>query len=175
MENDIQTVQADTFHQLLHLEVLQMELRELWLRNNAIESIPSYSFNRLPSLLRLDLGELKKLEYISEGAFEGLLNLKYLNLGMCNIKGTPNLIPLVGLEELQVSGNHFPEIRPGSFHGLSSLKKLWVMNAQGDVELSAACTAMNSGPCFAVSCSGAEPTDDSVPTFQGEYLLCFLT
>ncbi|KAK2092021.1 hypothetical protein P7K49_028549 [Saguinus oedipus] len=123
-------VQADTFRQLHHLEVLHLntlelfhiwltvissgafeylsKLRELWLHNNAIESIPSYSFNWVPSLLCLDLGELKKLEYISEGAFEGLLNLKYLNLGMGNIKGTPNLTPLVGLEELEVSGELLP-------------------------------------------------------------------
>ncbi|NWH77642.1 LRRC4 protein, partial [Piaya cayana] len=106
------------------------KLRELWLRNNPIESIPSYAFNRVPSLMRLDLGELKKLEYISEGAFEGLYNLKYLNLGTCNIKDMPNLTPLVGLEELEMSGNHFPAIKPGSFHGLKSLKKLWIMNSQ---------------------------------------------
>ncbi|XP_063782758.1 leucine-rich repeat-containing protein 4 [Pseudophryne corroboree] len=106
------------------------KLRELWLRNNPIESIPSYAFNRVPSLMRLDLGELKKLEYISEGAFEGLYNLKYLNLGMCNIRDMPNLTPLIGLEELEISGNNFPEIKPGSFHGLKALKKLWIMNSQ---------------------------------------------
>ncbi|XP_016402866.1 leucine-rich repeat-containing protein 4-like, partial [Sinocyclocheilus rhinocerous] len=77
------------------------------------------------------LGELRKLEYISDGAFEGLVNLKYLNLGMCSIRGEmPNLTPLVGLEELEISENLFPEIKPGSFSGLSSLKKLWIMNSQ---------------------------------------------
>ncbi|XP_033881960.1 leucine-rich repeat-containing protein 4-like [Acipenser ruthenus] len=171
MENNIQMIQADTFRNLHHLEVLQLgrnsirqievgafngltslntlelfdnrltvipsgafeylsKLRELWLRNNPIESIPSYAFNRVPSLMRLDLGELRKLEYISEGAFEGLYNLKYLNLGMCNIREMPNLNPLVGLEELEMSENHFPEIKPGSFQGLKSLKKLWIMNSQ---------------------------------------------
>ncbi|XP_067276252.1 leucine-rich repeat-containing protein 4.2 [Pseudorasbora parva] len=106
------------------------KLRELWLRNNPIESIPSYAFNRVPSLMRLDLGELKKLEYISEGAFEGLYNLKYLNLGMCNLREMPVLTPLVGLEELEMSENYFPEIKPGSFRGLKSLKKLWIMNSR---------------------------------------------
>uniref|UniRef100_A0A4W4FNE1 Ig-like domain-containing protein n=1 Tax=Electrophorus electricus TaxID=8005 RepID=A0A4W4FNE1_ELEEL len=106
------------------------KLRELWLRNNPVESIPSYAFNRVPSLMRLDLGELRKLEYISEGAFEGLVNLKYLNLGMCNIRGEiPNLSPLVALEELEISENFFPEITPSSFRGLASLRKLWVMNS----------------------------------------------
>ncbi|XP_052411205.1 leucine-rich repeat-containing protein 4 [Carassius gibelio] len=172
MENAIEAVQADSFRNLHHLEILQLgrnairqievgafsgltnlntlelfdnrltvvpsgafeylsKLRELWLRNNPIESIPSYAFNRVPSLMRLDLGELKKLEYISDGAFEGLVNLKYLNLGMCNIRGEmPNLTPLVGLEDLEISENLFPEIKPGSFRGLSSLKKLWIMNSQ---------------------------------------------
>ncbi|XP_041934065.1 leucine-rich repeat-containing protein 4 [Alosa sapidissima] len=172
MENSIEAIQADSFRNLHHLEVLQLgrnairqievgafngltslntlelfdnrltvvpsgafeylsKLRELWLRNNPIESIPSYAFNRVPSLMRLDLGELRKLEYISDGAFEGLHNLKYLNLGMCNIRGEmPNLSPLLGLEELEISENLFPEIKPGSFKGLRSLKKLWIMNSQ---------------------------------------------
>lgn len=172
MENSIESVQADSFRNLHHLEVLQLgrnairqievgafsgltnlntlelfdnrltvvpsgafeylsKLRELWLRNNPIESIPSYAFNRVPSLMRLDLGELRKLEYISDGAFEGLINLKYLNLGMCNVRGEmPNLTPLVGLEELEISENLFTEIKPGSFRGLTSLKKLWIMNSQ---------------------------------------------
>ncbi|XP_062338656.1 leucine-rich repeat-containing protein 4 [Osmerus eperlanus] len=180
MENAIDAVQADSFRNLHHLEVLQLgrnairkievgafngltslntlelfdnrltvvpsgafeylsKLRELWLRNNPIESISSNAFNRVPSLMRLDLGELRKLDFISEGAFEGLQNLKYLNLGMCNIRGEmPNLSPLKGLEELEISENVFPEIKPGSFRGLGSLKKLWVMNSQiGTIERNA--------------------------------------
>ncbi|XP_006033665.1 leucine-rich repeat-containing protein 4, partial [Alligator sinensis] len=145
--NAIRQIEVGAFNGLASLNTLELfdnwltvipsgafeylsKLRELWLRNNPIESIPSYAFNRVPSLMRLDLGELKKLEYISEGAFEGLYNLKYLNLGMCNIKDMPNLTPLVGLEELEMSGNNFPQIKPGSFHGLKSLKKLWIMNSQ---------------------------------------------
>uniref|UniRef100_A0A8C2ZT66 Leucine rich repeat containing 4 n=1 Tax=Cyclopterus lumpus TaxID=8103 RepID=A0A8C2ZT66_CYCLU len=146
--NAIRQIEVGAFNGLTSLNTLELfdnrltvvpsgafeylsKLRELWLRNNPIESIPSYAFNRVPSLMRLDLGELRKLEYISEGAFEGLENLKYLNLGMCNIRGDmPNLSPLKGLEELEISENHFPEIKPGSFNGLRSLKKLWVMNSQ---------------------------------------------
>uniref|UniRef100_A0A665V2N1 Leucine rich repeat containing 4.2 n=1 Tax=Echeneis naucrates TaxID=173247 RepID=A0A665V2N1_ECHNA len=170
MENSIETIQADSFRHLHHLEVLQLgrnairqievgafngltslntlelfdnrltvipsgafeylsKLRELWLRNNPIESIPSYAFNRVPSLMRLDLGELRKLEYISDGAFEGLQNLKYLNLGMCNLREFPNLSPLVGLEELEISENVFPELKPGAFRELKNLRKLWIMNS----------------------------------------------
>ncbi|NXC48106.1 LRRC4 protein, partial [Penelope pileata] len=145
--NAIRQVEVGAFNGLASLNTLELfdnwltvvpsgafeylsKLRELWLRNNPIESIPSYAFNRVPSLLRLDLGELKKLEYISEGAFEGLYNLKYLNLGMCNIREVPNLTPLVGLEELEMSGNHFPRLKPGAFRGLKSLKKLWIMSSQ---------------------------------------------
>uniref|UniRef100_A0A668TC43 Ig-like domain-containing protein n=1 Tax=Oreochromis aureus TaxID=47969 RepID=A0A668TC43_OREAU len=146
--NAIRQIEVGAFNGLTSLNTLELfdnrltvvpsgafeylsKLRELWLRNNPIESIPSYAFNRVPSLMRLDLGELRKLEYISEGAFEGLQNLKYLNLGMCNIRGDmPNLSPLKGLEELEISENLFPMIKPGSFKGLRSLKKLWVMNSQ---------------------------------------------
>ncbi|KAM9771517.1 leucine-rich repeat-containing protein 4 [Syngnathus typhle] len=146
--NAIRQIEVGAFNGLTSLNTLELfdnrltvvpsgafeylsKLRELWLRNNPIESIPSYAFNRVPSLMRLDLGELRKLEYISEGAFEGLQNLKYLNLGMCNIKGEmPNMSPLKGLEDLEISENHFPVIKPSSFKGLNSLKKLWVMNSQ---------------------------------------------
>lgn len=146
--NAIRQIEVGAFNGLTSLNTLELfdnrltvvpsgafeylsKLRELWLRNNPIESIPSYAFNRVPSLMRLDLGELRKLEYISEGAFEGLQNLKYLNLGMCNIKGDlPNLSPLKGLEELEISENQFTEIKPGFFKGLRSLKKLWMMNSQ---------------------------------------------
>lgn len=146
--NTIRQIEVGAFNGLTNLNTLELfdnrltvvpsgafeylsKLRELWLRNNPIESIPSYAFNRVPSLMRLDLGELRKLEYISEGAFEGLYNLKYLNLGMCNIQGDmPNLSPLQGLEELEISENLFPEIKPGSFRSLRSLKKLWIMNSQ---------------------------------------------
>ncbi|KAL4659496.1 leucine-rich repeat-containing protein 4-like [Arapaima gigas] len=145
--NAIRQIEVGAFNGLTSLNTLELfdnrltvipsgafeylsKLRELWLRNNPIESIPSYAFNRVPSLMRLDLGELRKLEYISDGAFEGLYNLKYLNLGMCNIREMPTLTPLVGLEELEISENHFPEIKPGSFRGLKSLKKLWIMNSQ---------------------------------------------
>ncbi|XP_072311176.1 leucine-rich repeat-containing protein 4 [Eucyclogobius newberryi] len=146
--NAIRQIEVGAFNGLTSLNTLELfdnrltvvpsgafeylsKLRELWLRNNPIESIPSYAFNRVPSLMRLDLGELRKLEYISDGAFEGLQNLKYLNLGMCNIRGDlPNLSPLKGLEELEISENLFPTIKPGSFKGLRALKKLWVMNSQ---------------------------------------------
>ncbi|XP_060102048.1 leucine-rich repeat-containing protein 4 [Heteronotia binoei] len=145
--NAIRQIEVGAFNGLASLNTLELfdnwltvvpsgafeylsKLRELWLRNNPIESISSYAFNRVPSLMRLDLGELKKLKYISEGAFEGLYNLKYLNLGMCAIRDMPNLTPLVGLEELEMSGNHFPAIKPGAFHGLKSLKKLWIMSSQ---------------------------------------------
>lgn len=109
------------------------KLRELWLRNNPIETLPSYAFNRVPSLRRLDLGELKKLEYISDAAFVGLVNLRYLNLGMCGLKDIPKLTPLVRLEELELSGNRLEIIRPGSFQGLVSLRKLWLMHSQVSV------------------------------------------
>ncbi|MEQ2218301.1 Leucine-rich repeat-containing protein 4C, partial [Xenoophorus captivus] len=146
-KNHIRKIELGAFNGLASLNTLELfdnrlttipngafeylsKLKELWLRNNPIESIPSYAFNRVPSLRRLDLGELKRLSYISEGAFEGLSNLRYLNLGMCNLKEIPNLTPLVKLDELEMSGNQLSVIRPGSFKGLIHLQKLWMMHAQ---------------------------------------------
>ncbi|XP_053742588.1 leucine rich repeat containing 4C, genome duplicate a [Synchiropus splendidus] len=146
-KNHIRKIELGAFNGLANLNTLELfdnrlttipngafeylsKLKELWLRNNPIESIPSYAFNRVSSLRRLDLGELKRLSYISEGAFEGLSNLRYLNLGMCNLKEIPNLIPLVKLDELEMSGNQLSIIRPGSFKGLIHLQKLWMMHAQ---------------------------------------------
>ncbi|KAG9472060.1 leucine-rich repeat-containing protein 4C [Eleutherodactylus coqui] len=145
--NHIRTIEIGAFNGLANLNTLELfdnrlttipngafeylsKLKELWLRNNPIESIPSYAFNRIPSLRRLDLGEMKRLSYISEGAFEGLSNLKYLNLGMCNLREIPNLTPLVKLDELDLSGNHLSVLRPGSFQGLTHLQKLWIMHSQ---------------------------------------------
>uniref|UniRef100_A0A673GY91 Leucine rich repeat containing 4Ba n=1 Tax=Sinocyclocheilus rhinocerous TaxID=307959 RepID=A0A673GY91_9TELE len=104
-----------------------------YLRYNPIETLPGYAFHRVPSLRRLDLGELKKLDYISDAAFVGLINLRYLNLGMCGLKDIPNLTALVRLEELELSGNRLEIIRPGSFQGLESLRKLWLMHSQMSV------------------------------------------
>ncbi|KAK3525853.1 hypothetical protein QTP70_010931 [Hemibagrus guttatus] len=146
-KNHIRSIEIGAFNGLASLNTLELfdnrlttipngafeylsKLKELWLRNNPIESIPAYAFNRVPSLRRLDLGELKRLSYISEGAFEGLSNLRYLNLGMCNLKEIPNLTPLVRLDELEMSGNQLSVIRPGSFKGLVHLQKLWMMHAQ---------------------------------------------
>uniref|UniRef100_A0A3Q0RCG4 Leucine rich repeat containing 4B n=1 Tax=Amphilophus citrinellus TaxID=61819 RepID=A0A3Q0RCG4_AMPCI len=109
------------------------KLRELWLRNNPIETLQAFAFHRVPSLRRLDLGELRKLDYISEAAFEGLINLRFLNLGMCGLKDIPNLTPLVRLEELELSGNQLGIVRPGSFQGLVSLRKLWLMHSRVSV------------------------------------------
>ncbi|XP_007239179.3 leucine-rich repeat-containing protein 4C [Astyanax mexicanus] len=146
-KNHIRNIEIGAFNGLTNLNTLELfdnrlttipngafeylsKLKELWLRNNPIESIPSYAFNRLPSLRRLDLGELKRLSYVSDGAFEGLGNLRYLNLGMCNLKEVPNIQPLVRLDELEMSGNQLTVIRPGSFKGLVHLHKLWMMHAQ---------------------------------------------
>ncbi|KAG5832334.1 hypothetical protein ANANG_G00290000 [Anguilla anguilla] len=146
-KNHIRQIEVGAFNGLPNLNTLELfdnrltlvpsqafeylsKLRELWLRNNPIETLPGYAFHRVPSLRRLDLGELKKLDYISDAAFVGLINLRYLNLGMCGLKDIPNLTALVRLEELELSGNQLRIIRPGSFQGLVSLRKLWLMHSQ---------------------------------------------
>ncbi|XP_067101057.1 leucine-rich repeat-containing protein 4B isoform X1 [Osmerus mordax] len=146
-KNHIRQIEVGAFNGLPNLNTLELfdnrltvvpsqafeylsKLRELWLRNNPIETLPAFAFNRVPSLRRLDLGELRKLDYISEAAFEGLVNLRFLNLGMCGLKDIPNLTPLVRLEELELSGNQLGIVRPGSFQGLVSLRKLWLMHSR---------------------------------------------
>ncbi|XP_030626067.1 leucine-rich repeat-containing protein 4B [Chanos chanos] len=146
-KNHIRQIEVGAFNGLQNLITLELfdnrlplvpsqafeylsKLRELWLRNNPIETLPAYAFHRVPSLRRLDLGELRKLGYISEAAFEGLVNLRFLNLGMCGLKDVPNLTPLVRLEELELSGNLLGVVRPGSFQGLVSLRKLWLMHSR---------------------------------------------
>ncbi|XP_016117849.1 leucine-rich repeat-containing protein 4C-like, partial [Sinocyclocheilus grahami] len=145
--NHIRNIEIGAFNGLTSLNTLELfdnrlttipngafeylsKLKELWLRNNPIESIPSDAFSRLPSLRRLDLGELKRLSYISSGAFQGLSTLRYLNLGMCNLKEVPNIQPLIRLDELEMSGNQLTVIQPSSFKGLIHLQKLWMMHAQ---------------------------------------------
>uniref|UniRef100_A0A665T1A1 Ig-like domain-containing protein n=1 Tax=Echeneis naucrates TaxID=173247 RepID=A0A665T1A1_ECHNA len=149
-KNQIRQIEVGAFNGLPNLNTLELfdnrltlvpshafeylsKLRELWLRNNPIETLPGYAFHRVPSLRRLDLGELKKLDFISDAAFVGLINLRYLNLGMCGLKDIPKLTALLRLEELELSGNRLEIIRPGSFQGLVSLRKLWLMHSQVSV------------------------------------------
>ncbi|XP_071375544.1 leucine-rich repeat-containing protein 4B-like isoform X3 [Centroberyx affinis] len=149
-KNHIRQIEVGAFNGLPNLNTLELfdnrltvvpsqafeylsKLRELWLRNNPIETLPAFAFHRVPSLRRLDLGELRKLDFISEAAFEGLVNLRFLNLGMCGLKDIPNLTPLVRLEELELSGNQLGIVRPGSFQGLVSLRKLWLMHSRVSV------------------------------------------
>ncbi|XP_051925349.1 leucine-rich repeat-containing protein 4B [Hippocampus zosterae] len=146
-KNRIRQIEVGAFNGLPNLNTLELfdnhltvvpsqafeylsKLRELWLRNNPIETLPAFAFHRVPSLRRLDLGELRKLDFISEAAFEGLINLRFLNLGMCGLNDIPNLAPLVRLEELELSGNQLGIVRPGSFQGLASLRKLWLMHSK---------------------------------------------
>ncbi|XP_063076883.1 leucine-rich repeat-containing protein 4B-like [Engraulis encrasicolus] len=146
-KNHIQQIEVGAFNGLPALTTLELfdnrltvvpsgafeylsKLRELWLRNNPIETINSNAFARVPSLRRLDLGELRKLVYISDMAFDGLENLRFLNLGMCELKDVPKLTALVRLEELELSGNQLGVLRPGSFQGLSALRKLWLMHSR---------------------------------------------
>ncbi|KAI4876665.1 hypothetical protein NFI96_007090 [Prochilodus magdalenae] len=121
-KNHIRSIEIGAFNGLASLNTLELfdnrlttipngafeylsKLKELWLRNNPIESIPSYAFNRVPSLRRLDLG---------------LSNLRYLNLGMCNLKEIPNLIPL----KLWMMHAQIQTIERNAFDDLQSLVEL---------------------------------------------------
>lgn len=95
--------------------VYLFKLKEFWLRNNFIESIFFYVFNRIFFLRRLDLGELKRFLYILEGVFEGLFNLRYLNFVMCNFREIFNFTSFVKFDELDFFGNYLFVIRFGFF------------------------------------------------------------
>ncbi|KAI1884701.1 hypothetical protein AGOR_G00229130 [Albula goreensis] len=162
-KNHIRQIEVGAFNGLQNLNTLELfdnrltlvpsqafeylsKLRELWLRNNPIETLPGYAFHRVPSLRRLDLGELKKLDYISDAAFVGLINLRYLNLGMCGLKDIPNLTALVSviernafddlkaLEELNLSHNSLHSLPHDLFTPLQKLERVhlnhnpWVCN-----------------------------------------------
>uniref|UniRef100_A0A2K5WZ29 Leucine rich repeat containing 4 n=1 Tax=Macaca fascicularis TaxID=9541 RepID=A0A2K5WZ29_MACFA len=129
--NSIRQIEVGAFNGLASLNTLELfdnwltvipsgafeylsKLRELWLRNNPIESIPSYAFNRVPSLMRLDLGELKKLwvmnsqvSLIERNAFDGLASLVELNLAHNNLSSLPHdlFTPLRYLVELHLHHN----------------------------------------------------------------------
>ncbi|XP_024001180.1 leucine-rich repeat-containing protein 4B-like [Salvelinus sp. IW2-2015] len=175
-KNKISQIEVGAFNGLPNLNTLELfdnrltlvpsqaleylsKLRELWLRNNPIETLPGYAFHRVPSLRRLDLGELKKLDYISDAAFVGLVNLRYLNLGMCGLKDIPNLTALVRLEELELSGNRLEIIRDHITTGLALSRAWWSLpvaegRAGSKLSLLRRCTSPARGRYIG---SGPEP------------------
>ncbi|CAH1250587.1 leucine-rich repeat-containing protein 4C-like [Branchiostoma lanceolatum] len=113
-------------------------LRELWLRGNPIKRINSWAFVHVPTLTYLDIGELKDLEFISDNAFLGLTKLRYLNMGVTNLKKMPGIRHLTNLEELDLSGNPIAVIEADHFQSLRNLRKLWLTYMQiNTVEMNA--------------------------------------
>lgn len=110
--NYISEIHEKSFYGLEALQILLIQQQEgrLVLRNNA--------FSGLSNLTRLDLAYNKDLQ-VDPGAFNGLFNLRVLNLTECKLNGSilsgDYLRPLVSLEQLSLSGNNIPKIRPASF------------------------------------------------------------
>lgn len=110
--NYISEIHEKSFYGLEALQILLIQQQEgrLVLRNNA--------FTGLSNLTRLDLAYNKDLQ-VDPGAFNGLFNLRVLNLTECKLNGSilsgDYLRPLVSLEQLSLSGNNIPKIRPASF------------------------------------------------------------
>ncbi|XP_053473538.1 toll-like receptor 5 isoform X2 [Ictalurus furcatus] len=110
--NYISEIHEKSFYGLEALQILliQQQERRLVLRNNA--------FSGLSNLVLLDLAYNNDLQ-VDPGAFNGLFNLRVLNLTECKLNGSilsgDYLRPLVSLEQLSLSGNNILKIRPASF------------------------------------------------------------
>ncbi|KAG5262441.1 hypothetical protein AALO_G00275170 [Alosa alosa] len=128
-ENTIKIIKSDTFRHLRHLEILQLSKNHI----QQIEGPWRLAWPVPAARGAWTHGEAARLVYISDMAFDGLENLRFLNLGvMLELKGRAQLAAEWRLE-LELSGNQLGMLRPGSFQGLVSLRKLWLMHSRVSV------------------------------------------
>lgn len=80
-------------------------LKSIQLRNGKIRSIPRAAFHQLPFVSQISIYNMS-LETIEKGAFQGLLNLKYLDLENNNLRDLPyDLFKKTGLRSLSLDAN----------------------------------------------------------------------
>ena len=103
------------------LERASVYIKELLLCDNNIETIQG--LNSCKNLVFLDLGD-NKISRIEKGAFNGLNNLKELNLFGNKIEKIENLEPLTNLEGLILSGNKIQKIE--NISHLNKLERLFL-------------------------------------------------
>ncbi|XP_051550174.1 extracellular matrix protein 2 isoform X2 [Myxocyprinus asiaticus] len=100
------------------------ELKSLSLQGNEIKTIPAGAFNGIPNLEWIDLGKNKILSSgIDPQAFKGLKFLSRLYLDGNLLEQIPSELPST-LQELKINENNLKEIEENSFEGLSSLVTL---------------------------------------------------
>ncbi|XP_065100575.1 extracellular matrix protein 2 [Paramisgurnus dabryanus] len=100
------------------------ELKSLNLQGNEIKTIPAGAFNGIPNLEWIDLGKNKiSSSGIDPQTFKGLKFLTRLYMDGNLLEQIPNELPPT-LQELKINENNLKEIEENSFEGLSSLVTL---------------------------------------------------
>ncbi|XP_057181565.1 extracellular matrix protein 2 isoform X2 [Triplophysa rosa] len=100
------------------------ELKSLNLQGNEIKTIPTGAFNGIPNLEWIDLGKNKiSSSGIDPQSFKGLKFLSRLYMDGNLLEQIPAELPST-LQELKVNENNLKELEANSFEGLSSLVTL---------------------------------------------------
>ncbi|XP_073700216.1 extracellular matrix protein 2 [Garra rufa] len=100
------------------------ELKSLSLPGNEIKTIPAGAFNGIPNLEWIDLGKNKIVSSgIDPQAFKGLKFLSRLYMDGNLLEQIPSELPST-LQELKINENNLKEIEENSFEGLRSLVTL---------------------------------------------------
>ncbi|XP_041033582.1 chondroadherin-like b [Carcharodon carcharias] len=99
--------------------------KKLDIKGNNINIIPNGAFLPIPYLTHLNLQKCK-VQHLAEGAFRGLGQLIYLNLGFNSIEFIyqETFDGLMSLQQLIIDNNRIEEIRPGAFGQLGFLNFL---------------------------------------------------
>ncbi|XP_051899172.1 chondroadherin-like protein [Pristis pectinata] len=99
--------------------------KQLDIRGNNINSVPTGAFLPIPYLTHLNLQKCK-INHLQEGAFRGLGRLITLNLGFNNIEFIyqETFDGLFSLQQLIINNNKIEEIKPGAFSQLGFLNFL---------------------------------------------------
>ncbi|XP_077975639.1 uncharacterized protein LOC120335738 isoform X2 [Styela clava] len=99
-------------------------IKSIKLRQNPIDQILSWDFIQVRTTLeKLDLRELWKLKFLSNGAFRGLDKLKELSMSS-TLSQFPNLQPLKNLKRVDLSNNRYRSVDNSAFQDLTKLEYL---------------------------------------------------
>lgn len=119
--NRLTKIPPQLFSGLRHLRVLE-------LNDNDIDFLPKGLFSELNNLERLDLSgnPLTRDGRLSDFVFNGLVNLRWLNIGSSRLKSLPNnlWLPTVRLRTLLLSDTKIESLEDGDFKHLSELQTL---------------------------------------------------
>ncbi|GCC37797.1 chondroadherin-like protein [Chiloscyllium punctatum] len=129
--DNIQRVVTCIKKQLTEIPVTIPEAtKELNIKGNNINTIPTGAFLPIPYLTHLNLQKCK-IHHLAEGAFRGLGQLISLNLGFNSIEFIyqETFDGLMSLQQLIINNNRIEEIRPGAFGQLGFLN---LLNLEGN-------------------------------------------